>query len=214
MADADRVKGADRAYERLRTEIFAGVRRGGERLSEVGLAAQLGLSRTPVRAALHRLEADGLIHWQAHRSPVVRQWSRHDAREILEVRALLESAAAGQAARHAGPEDCERLEALCEEMERMARRPGQSPEITVVNKRFHVELLRLAGNARQLEIASDLMDLGLLIQTYTAARAADIERSMRHHRELVAALRNRNPAWAESVMRAHIEAATTLYAAD
>jgi DNA-binding GntR family transcriptional regulator len=96
----------------------------------------------------------------------------------------------------------------------MARRPGQSPEITVLNKRFHVELLRLAGNERQLEIASDLMDLGLLIQTYTAASAADVERSMRHHRELVAALRNNNPAWAESVMRAHLEAAAMLYAGD
>lgn len=206
------MKGSDKAYETLRFEIFSGVRRGGERLSEVGLATQLGLSRTPVRAALHLLEADGLIHWEAHRSPVVRQWSRSDALEILEVRALLESRAAGKAATRARPQDCAELEALCAEMEVLARRPSPSPEITVLNKRFHVALLRIAGNERMQEIAADLMDLGLLIQTYTAASAADVERSMRHHREILAAVRAGNPAWAEAIMKAHIEAASALYA--
>ncbi|MGE0853782.1 MAG: GntR family transcriptional regulator [Hyphomicrobiaceae bacterium] len=206
------MKGADKAYEFLRTEIFSGVRRSGERLSEVGLAAQLGLSRTPVRAALHRLKADGLIHWEAHRSAVVRQWSRRDARQILEVRSLLESAAAGKAAERARPEDCEGLEALCEEMEALARRPVPSPEITVLNRRFHVELLRLAGNDRLQEIAAELMDLGLLIQIYTAASVADVERSLRHHREILTAVRAGNSAWAEAIMKAHIQAASTLYA--
>ena len=208
------MNGADKAYELLRTEIFSGVRRSGERLSEVALATRLGLSRTPVRAALHRLEADGLIRWESHRSPVVRQWSRRDAREILEVRSLMESAAAGKAALRATPQDCDALEALCEEMESLARRPGPSPEITVLNRRFHVALLGIAGNDRLAEIAADLMDLGLLIQIYTASSSADVERSMRHHREILAAVRARNPAWAEAVMRAHIQAASTLYAED
>jgi DNA-binding GntR family transcriptional regulator len=143
---------------------------------------------------------------------VVRQWSRRDARQILEVRSLLESAAAGKAAERARPEDCEGLEALCEEMEALARRPVPSPEITVLNRRFHVELLRLAGNDRLQEIAAELMDLGLLIQIYTAASVADVERSMRHHREILTAVRARNSAWAEAIMKAHIQAASTLYA--
>lgn len=202
----------DRAYEMLRSDIYTGVRRSGERLPESDLAAQLGLSRTPVRAALQRLEAEGLIDWPTNRSAVIRRWSVRDALQILEVRALLESAAAGQAARKATPEDCAQLGLLCTEMEEIARRPARSLEITALNKRFHVELLRIAGNDRLCEIATDLMDIGLLIQTYTAASNADVDRSMRHHREILAAVEAGNSGWAEAVMKAHIQAATTLYA--
>lgn len=202
----------DRAYETLRADIYTGVRRSGERLPESDVAAQLGLSRTPVRAALQRLEAEGLIDWPTNHSAVIRRWSVRDALQILEVRTLLESAAAGQAARKATPEDCALLGSLCTEMEEIARRPGRSPEITALNKRFHVELLRIAGNDRLCEIATDLMDIGLLIQTYTAASNADVDRSMRHHREILGAVEAGNSGWAEAVMKAHIQAATTLYA--
>ncbi len=206
------MNGVDRAYEVLRTDIYTGARRSGERLPESELAAQLGLSRTPVRAALQRLEAEGLIDWQANRTAVVRRWSVHDALQILEVRAVLESAAAAQAARKAIPADCALLGSLCADMEEMARRPARSPEITTLNKRFHVELLRIAGNDRLCEIATGLMDMGLLIQTYTAASGSDIDRSMRHHREILLAVEAGNASWAEAIMKAHIQAATTLYA--
>lgn len=206
------MNGVDKAYEMLRADIYAGVRRPGERLLESNLAAHFGLSRTPVRAALQRLEAEGLIDWPTNHSAVIRRWSVRDALQILEVRTLLESAAAGQAARKATPEDCALLGSLCREMEEVARRPARSPAITVLNRRFHVELLRIAGNDRLCEIATDLMDIGLLVQTYTAASNTDVDRSMRHHREILAAVEAGNSNWAEAVMKAHIQAAITLYA--
>src|SRR5919201_6943356 len=79
-----------RVYERLRAEIGSGQLRPGEQVVEARLAAELGVSKTPVREALIRLQRDGLVEIEPYRGARVRELSPRDVHEILELRRLLE----------------------------------------------------------------------------------------------------------------------------
>ncbi len=97
-------RASDRAYEALRAEIIAWELPPGSVLAEVEQAARLGVSRTPLREALSRLAADGLVAPHGGRGVVVTDLSADDVRELFEVRRALEEQAARLAARRADPE--------------------------------------------------------------------------------------------------------------
>src|SRR5713226_2530768 len=92
-------RATDTAYEAVRQMILSGEAEAGSRLGEAELAETLGLSRTPVREALQRLGADGLVDVLPHRGARVARWTRDDLAEIFELRSLLEPYAAARAAR-------------------------------------------------------------------------------------------------------------------
>ena len=91
------------AYERLRTHIREGALPPGTRVREAEVAGQLGISRTPVREALRRLEADGFLTFEPHRGMVVVQLDHQSVMELYAMREALEGTAAGLAAQHAHP---------------------------------------------------------------------------------------------------------------
>lgn len=202
---------ADRVHDALRAAILAGDIEIGARLTEEAIAARLGVSRTPVRAALVRLAGDGFVDLVPHVGAVVRGWSRRDAREIFEVRALLEGMGARLAARHAQTDDVTRLGEACERMEWAAEQPDPLPQLSELNRAFHLEILRIGGNERLRAMAGNLMDVGFLIRSYQSFAARDVARSMADHRDLVLAIGSRDEAWAESIMRAHILAASNIF---
>ena len=92
---------ANRVYEMLRDAISSGKYQVGDRLTESNLAKDVDVSRTPVREALQRLAAEGFVDISPHAGAVVKGWTQTDVREVFETRALIESAAAGLAARNA-----------------------------------------------------------------------------------------------------------------
>jgi DNA-binding GntR family transcriptional regulator len=200
-------RAVDAAYEELRRLILTGEAEPGSRLGEAELAETLGLSRTPVREALQRLDAEGLVEVLPHRGARVVRWSTRDLEEIFELRALLEPYAAARAAR-VGLADDELavLDGLCDAMEHAAAE-DDLPGLAELNSRFHAAVLAASGNGRLPALLTSVVHAPLVIGTFRRYDDESLRRSMNHHRELVAALRAGDPDWAGSVMRSHIRAA-------
>ncbi|MFD0684470.1 GntR family transcriptional regulator [Actinomadura fibrosa] len=207
-------RATDTAYETLRRMILSGEAAAGSRLGEAELAETLGLSRTPVREALQRLGADGLVEVLPHRGARVVQWTGADLEEIFELRSLLEPYAAARAARLRPDEPVlAELRGMCAAMER-AVADGDLARVAQLNARFHAAVIDASGNRRLPGMLTSVMHAPLIVGTFRRYGADAMARSMNHHRELVAAIAAGDPAWAESVMRAHIRAAAAGLGAD
>ncbi|MDX3194697.1 GntR family transcriptional regulator [Streptomyces sp. MN03-5084-2B] len=135
-----------RVREELRERILTGRLRPGDRLVERELAEDLGVSRVPVREAIRSLEAEGFLVVQSPRRVVVRQLARVDVEELFDVREALEGLAAGLAASRAGAAELKGLDRILADAARATAR-GDAARITVLNSRFHDEIVAIAGNA-------------------------------------------------------------------
>lgn len=204
---------ADRAYAAIRAALLAGEHEPGARLMEEDLAEALGVSRTPVREALRRLAAEGLVEFVANRGAQVVAWSEQDLREIYGLRALLEGQAARMAADRIDATGVARLRALVTAMDRAAR-AGDRVAVSEANAEFHRAVWDIAGNRRLAAMVAGLVQTPMVQRTFQRYRPADLRRSLGQHRELVDALEAADPAWAEAVMRSHILAARTVLLGD
>jgi DNA-binding GntR family transcriptional regulator len=197
----------ERAYEALLEGILSGAHPPGSRLREEELAAAIGLSRTPVREALQRLHAEGLVDEFPNRGAVVADLDA-DLDDMYELRSLLEGYGARRAATRATAEQLYELDDLCTKMEDYGRRTGRRrlDVISQLNTRFHRELHAAGRNARLMPLISGLMLLPLVRHTFHHYSEEELQRSLAQHRELVEAIRARDPVWAEAVMHAHVSA--------
>ena len=202
---------SNRAYEAARDLIASGEFKVGERVTEGALASRLEVSRTPVREAMQRLASEGFIELSPHAGALVKGWSERDVRDVFEVRAHLESMAAGRAARRRSAEDVERLVARCNSMEALSLAPADIPAMSEQNRAFHADILEIGGNRRLADIALNLMDLGFLVRSFSHFAQENILRSASDHRCLVEAIRQGDDHWAEAVMRGHILAAASIF---
>ncbi|WP_340539152.1 GntR family transcriptional regulator [Nocardioides sp. GXZ039] len=200
---------SDRAYEALRTAILNGEYEMGVRLGEVELASSLDISRTPIREALRRLAADGLVEVESNRGARVASWTHEDLDEIFVLRELLESHGAALAAPLITDDEIGELEQLCGRMEALVdRRTGAAlQELNGLNREFHDRILAASGSPRLPGLVSSVMQMPLALRTFSRYSEEAIHRSGHHHRELVAAFRARDASWAAAVMRAHVMAA-------
>ncbi|MBE1531972.1 GntR family transcriptional regulator [Actinomadura algeriensis] len=200
-------RAADVAYDAVRRMILSGDAAAGSRLGEAELAETLGLSRTPVREALQRLGSDGLVEVLPHRGARVVEWTAADLAEIFELRSLLEPYAAARAARIGQDESViAGLTAQCDAMEAAADARDLA-ELARLNSRFHAALIDASRNGRLPGMLASVVHAPLIVGTFRRYDPAELDRSMNHHRELVAAIAAGDPDWAEAVMRAHIRAA-------
>lgn len=207
MSEAPDGRSAEGAYRTIREQILRGEREGGEWLREGDLASALGVSRTPVREALRRLAAEGLVRHEKHRGVQVESWSIHDLDEIFSLRSVLEPWGCGLAAT-SGLADLDELDRLAHDMDEAAsgRRPDLDA-ITRLNNRFHRAVMEASGNARLAQTVATVVEVPLVWRTFSHYSPAAMRRSLAHHHELVDALRAQDAEWAESVMRAHVRAA-------
>jgi DNA-binding GntR family transcriptional regulator len=197
------------AAEALRAAILSGDLQPGARLGEVELAEQLGVSRTPVREALRRLVAEGLVEVLPHRGARVCEWSTADLDEIYDLRSLLESHGAARAASRIAACELPVLDKLCRDMESCAT-PGRERDLdrlASLNAEFHIRILDASGSARLATLVGAVVQVPLVLRTFYNYSTEALERSLGHHREIVAALRAGDPQWAGSVMRSHVLAA-------
>jgi DNA-binding GntR family transcriptional regulator len=206
------VRAVDRVHSLLREGILGGRYSPGERLGEAELAELIGSSRTPVREALRQLEKEGLVEVLPHRGARVAEWTTDDLEEIYDLRAMLEGFAVARAAGRIGEKDLDHMDELCGLMEQAAvPGPGQDLDrVAELNAQFHSIARAAAASTRLVTMLNAVVQLPLVVRTFHRYSAEDLARSGAHHRDLAAALRNRDGAWAESVMRAHVLAAKSV----
>ena len=204
-----RLPAAEQAYLALRARIMSGALAGGARLKEQSLAQDLGLSRTPVRAAITRLIHEGFAERGEGYSTRVARFPEDELDQIFEIRRRLECYAAERAADLASDAQIAELDDLTTRMEALT--PPQSPQdyeqIAAINASFHRIIAEAAASPRLMAVLQMAVDVGIVARTYHSYAEADLVRSARHHRELVDALRARAPDWAASVMSSHVLAA-------
>lgn len=205
--DLARRPSAEDAYRVIRAQILHGEREGGEWLREGDLAASLGVSRTPVREALRRLAAEGLVRHELNRGVQVASWDWHDLDETFGLRCVLEPWGSALAAT-SGLADLDELGRLADAMDAVVAedRPDLD-EITRLNNQFHRAILQASGNNRLTHMVASVVEVPLVWRTFSHYSNDAMRRSLAHHHELVDALRAGDPTWAESVMRSHVRAA-------
>jgi DNA-binding GntR family transcriptional regulator len=196
----------DQVYKTLRDYLGSHVIVPGQRLQEATLAVQLGVSRTPVREALARLESDGLIAADG-RSFVVPVLSDADVDEIYELRALLEPAALAQVAESvADPRTLARIADALRAAE-AADRNADADGFIDANARFHLAWHELVANRRLLRAialyAGHVRYLRMLTLNNAAARKA----ALSGMKKILATLRTRDAERARRVMREHLDVA-------
>lgn len=202
-------KAVEKAYLMVRDRIVRGVYSPGLRVTEKEIADATGVSRTPVREALRRLQADGFVKVIPNAGAVVTEWTDNNMRDVFELRALLESYGAQRAAERITDEGIRELRKLAEKQyeESVRQAPGYVERIGEVNSRFHRTLQAYSGNERLVAMLPALIEAPLVLKTFTRYEHADLVRSASHHLEIVSALEARDGEWAASVMRSHIHAA-------
>jgi DNA-binding GntR family transcriptional regulator len=203
----------DRAYDIIRSGIQSGVYSPGTHIRAAEVAGQLGISRTPVREAMRRLHAEGLVDFVANHGAHVMRWSRTDIDEVFDLRCALESYASERAATRMTAQALDELGKLASEMSTLAEtKPAHYLErIAEHNDSFHRLILASAGGRRLSALVAAVVDMPIVLRTFHRYGDEDLRRSMAHHHDLVAAFGARDGEWAASVMRSHVLAARNVY---
>lgn len=198
--DADSSLG-ERAYLRLKKDIGSGVMPPGSRVREIEIAERLGISRTPVREALRRLESEGLIVHAAHQGAVVAQLDHQAVIELYDVRETLEGTAARYAARHASEAE---IQDLAELVESERETGGDRASRAEVNRAIHAALYRAGHNRYLLKALLSLGDAMILLGGTTLGTGERFEAAHAEHLDIVRAIEARDPERAEAAARIHI----------
>jgi DNA-binding GntR family transcriptional regulator len=191
------------AYRQLREAILAGRIPMGNRINEAELAAEWGISRTPIRDALRRLEAEGLVQASPGRGMVVPVLARADVEELYALRETLDGMAARLAAERATPSALTQLNTLLKAYGAALKR-DDLPLLVQTDAALHDAVVQMAQN-RRLEDAAHVTRLrlhGLHARSFTLRGRAG--RTFREMATLVAAIRTKNVARAEAAMRTHL----------
>jgi DNA-binding GntR family transcriptional regulator len=206
-------RASDRAYAQIRSQILSGALAPGAPLREEHLADICGVSRTPVRDALRRLETEAFVRRNESQRSFVADWSLDDMEEAFQLRGMLEAHAARRAATRLSLEQMERLKAHNRWI--LQSISGVQPDIPLFldhNRQFHSVILDAARSERLASMLSRLIEQPVVLRTALQYDRENLERSHREHEELLAAFARGDGDWAEAVMTGHIRRAFHAYA--
>ncbi len=191
----------ERVAERLRQRILGHAIGPGSWIDEQALAAEFGISRTPLREALKVLATEGLVTMKLRRGAYVTEVSERDLAEVFHLLALLEADAAGVVARRATTDEMNELQALHLELEASV---GDRDRFFAANERFHMRLLDIADSRWRKQVVADLRKVMKLNRHHSLLKQGRIDASLLEHRAILAALLARQAARAQRLMREHI----------
>jgi len=191
------------AYEAMMQAIRRGDYVPGARLREEEVAARLNLSRTPVREALRRLEAEGIVEHQPRSGAVVRQLSHAEVVELYEMRVVLERTAAEMAAKHGTEAEFDTLAALNRQIEAERSNPARA---AAINQDFHRGLYLACRNRFLLDAARGLNNALLLLGPTTFTDEDRIDLVVRQHAAIIEALDAGDAEAAGAAAEAHLQA--------
>lgn len=186
--------------------VVDAIRRGdflpGARLREEEVAARLNLSRTPIREALRRLEAEGIVEHRPRAGAVVRQLSHSEVVELYEMRLVLERTAAEMAAQHGSAAEFDTLETLNRQI---ARERGNPARAAAINQEFHRGLYLACRNRFLDDAARGLNNALLLLGPTTFTDAERIDVVVGQHGAIIEALRARDADAAGAAAETHLQ---------
>ena len=217
LAPADEASSSQavKAQLRLREMILAGELAGGTRIAELAIVERLGVSRTPIRAALMRLEQEGLLDALPNGGYAVRTFSERDVADAIELRGTVEGLAARLAAeRGVAAVVLNEARACLAEVDQLLEQPALDDEAftryVTFNQRFHNLLAEMAGSAvlaRELERVVNLpfaSPSGFVVVQANSPKARDmLVVAQDQHRQVLDAIERREGARAEAIMREH-----------
>jgi DNA-binding GntR family transcriptional regulator len=206
-------RASDHAYRTIRAMILSGELPPGAQIREEALAESCGVSRTPVREALQRLEGELFIQRNESQRSFVADWSLDDVEDAFTLRAMLEGLAAKRAAQRISAGQLARLKlenrAILEAVNKDA------PDITAFlehNRNFHAIIIEAANSPRLANLLARIIEQPLVWRTAQHYDRDNLLRSHREHDELLTAFERGDGEWAESVMTGHIRRAFHAYA--
>ena len=191
---------SDEVYRVLREAIIRGDLKPNEHLVETQLAQTLGVSRTPVREAIHRLETDGLARSLSNRSTVAAWYSLEDVKHIYSMRARVEGYAARLTAEKATDATLIKLDALSRKFAQ-----ASSKEQDELNRQFHKAIVQACRAERVIKVAMSLVEHSLMGRLYLLHTPEDRARSIQEHQAITRTLRKRDGAEAERLVKDHLE---------
>jgi DNA-binding GntR family transcriptional regulator len=196
----------DRIVASIRDSIIAGKIKPGERLLEPDVAKMLGVSRTPLREAFLQLEAEDFVRVTPRRGAVVSELSVKDAEEIYVVKSALESLAARLAAAVMTDEIVDKLVSVNDQMEKKAK--AKEPDYRALldlNSMFHVIIVETVKNDKLMQIVNHLRNQTLRYNFIYLSVLSHLEESIAEHQQIIDALRRRDGAAVEILMKNHGE---------
>jgi DNA-binding GntR family transcriptional regulator len=195
---------AQRAYTFAKWAILSAVYQAGDVITEGGLAHEIGVSRTPAREALLRLEVEGLVRLSPKKGAIVRSFSSRDVADVLEARALVENHTAARSFANRA-ELLPRVEAAHEDMRRR-RRERDTAGFTECDRVFHELIVDAAGNAVLSAVYRTLRERQTLFTSVMMRGRPDrMDAAIAEHEEILAALRGDDVAVFCDTVNAHLE---------
>lgn len=190
--------------ETLREAIQKGVLKPGERIMEIQLAEELGVSRTPIREAIRKLELDGFVVMIPRKGTYVADISIKDISQVFEIRTALEELATGLAAERITEEELEYLERMLVEIGDYIE-SGDMEKIVAADVSFHEVLYKASRNKRLAEIIHNLREQILRFRSMSMHQPGRLANTWEEHRQMVEAIASRNVSQAREIARMHME---------
>ena len=206
-------RATERAYAGIRGMILSGELPAGSPLGEELLAQRCGVSRTPVRDALRRLEGELLVRRNEAQRSFVADWTIGDVADAFELRGMLESHAARRAAARMDEVTLQRLRGVSQTIARAVQ--ASPPDVTGFldgNREFHAIILETAQSGRLTALLGTVTEQPVIWRTAHHYSGAELHRSQTEHDALIAAFARRDGDWAHALMAAHIRRAFHAYA--
>ena len=197
----------DVVFETLRDAIIKQVLKPGERLMEIQLADEMGVSRTPVREAIRKLELEGLVVMVPRKGAYVAGVSMKDIHEVYEVRAALEMLAVSLAAERITDEELDALERqVLRESEAEANADEHSLDnIIYIDSSFHDIIYQAAHNQRLVQFVNILQEQLQRFRAAYLSRPGRSKTALEEHKQIVEALAERNGELAAKLAKEHID---------
>ena len=196
----------ERVFLALEAEILAGQLKKGETLTEIALSTRHGVSRTPLRGALHRLAEEGLIEIVPNRGAVVIGVGREELIDIYKIRMRLEGLASREATEKISDEDIEKLRESVELAEFYIKRQD-AEHLKELDSQFHDIIYKASGNRLLYKTLSELHRNIQFYRQRSITVEGRLEKSISEHREILAAIERRDAVEADRLTSLHIQAA-------
>lgn len=194
----------DVVFNTLRQAILTGELKPGERLMEIHLANKLGVSRTPIREAIRKLELEGLVTMIPRRGAEVAQITEKSMNDVLEVRRAMDALCVELACDRISPEELEQLKDACDVFEAVVK-TGDVKKIAQADVALHDIIVRATGNQRLVQLVNNLSEQMYRYRFEYIKDSSQHERLVEEHRIIYQSIVQKDKKTASQAAKTHID---------